>query len=133
MKGKNNALAVTVLLPVVIALAGCAAIPVKPGFDDTVFQQPAPVVQRAAIDALIATGFDITESEPLYAEGYRPRKRDSGTSCGGETVGIWLEAVEPSKTGVRVATAMSSYGIMCQKSWNGEILDEMQKALGKRQ
>jgi len=98
----------------------------------TVFQQPIEGVQRAAVDALVVTGFDVTKQEPTYVEGFRPRKVGFIlVGSGGETVGIWLASQGPNKTEVRVDTAKSLAGIAGQKNWDAEILNEMTKSLTK--
>ena len=132
MKEKSNVLVVTMLLCTAVALAGCATTPVRPETQGVVFQQPSEVVQKAAVDALAVTGFDVTKSEPLYVEGVRPRKIGFFVGSGGETVGIWLEPVESAKTKVRVDTAKTFVGIVGQKTWDEAILEEMEKSLGKR-
>lgn len=114
-------------------VAGCASMPVARGATPmTVFQQPIEGVQRAAVDALVVTGFDVTKQEPTYVEGFRPRKVGFIlVGSGGETVGIWLASQGPNKTEVRVDTAKSLAGIAGQKNWDAEILNEMTKSLTK--
>jgi hypothetical protein len=117
-------------------LVGCAAKPTKPSDPEikgVVFMESAETVQIAAVDALVVTGFEINKSEPLYVEGYRPRKVGLAVGSGGETVGIWLDKLEPSKTLVLIDTAKSLVGIVGQKTWDEIILEEMEKGLGKRQ
>lgn len=132
MEKRRTFMVVPMLLLVVVVLAGCAATPTKPETEGVIFQKPVDVVQKAAVDAIVVMGFDVKKSDPLYVEGYRP-----GTmgvlfvGSGGETVGIWLESFEVTKTRVRVCTAKSLYGILGQKNWNAEILAEMEKNLGK--
>ena len=85
VKEQNNALVATMLLCIVVALTGCASTPVRPESQGVVFQQPTNVVQKAAVDALVVTGFDVKKSEPLYVEGVRPRKVGFFVGSGGET------------------------------------------------
>jgi hypothetical protein len=89
------------------------------------------VVQKAALDSLIVSGFEIQKTEPLYVEGMRPHRVGLVVGSGGETVGVWLEALSDSRTAVRVDTAKSLLGIAGQRKWNEDILNEMSKTLGK--
>lgn len=119
-------------VPVALLLAaGCAATPVKPEAEGVVFAQPADVVAKAAVDALVVHGFDVEKKEPFYIEGFRPRKIGFFVGSGGETLGIWLQPLEPSKTRVQVKTALSVVGIVGQRDWDEEILAEMKKVLAK--
>jgi hypothetical protein len=129
----KQALVVMMLLPMAVTLAGCAATPARPESPGVVFQQPAAVVQQATVDALVATGFDIKKSDPLYVEGYRPRKVGMLVGSGGETVGVWLEALGSSRTRIHVDTAKSLVGVVGQKNWDDAILAELDKSLGKRE
>jgi hypothetical protein len=130
---KKHSAVVTILLISALALAGCTATPVRSQATQLVFQQPSHVVQKAGIDALAVNGFEITKTEPLYIEGYRPRTWGFFCTPGGETAGIWLEQIGPSQTKVWTNTAISSFGRLCQKDWTEKILSEMNKALEKRQ
>ncbi len=114
-----------------LILAGCSSTPQKPE-EAIIFDKPAPAVQRAAIDSLVVNGFEIQKTEPLYVEGYRPRRVGLIVGSGGETVGVWLDPLNDSKTGVRVDTARTALGLAGQRNWNAEILSEMTKVLGKR-
>ena len=129
----RHALAVIISVFIVVAVAGCAATPSRPESPGVVFQKTSDVVQKAAIDALVVTGFDIQKSEPLYVEGFRPHKVGFFVGSGGETVGIWIEPLGSSSTRVRVDTAKSLVGIVGQKNWDTEILAEMEKTLGRRE
>ncbi len=116
-------------MPLVL-VSGCASTPVASDATSTAtFQQPVERVQKAAIDALIVTGFDINKQEPTYIEGSRPRKLGLVVGSGGETVGVWLTARGSNKTNVKVDTAKSLVGIVGQKKWDAEILSEMSKSL----
>ena len=109
---------------------GCASSP-KP--DDSgpaaVFNHPVKDVQRAAVDALTVSGFDIKKQESGHVEGARPRKVGLVVGSGGETVGVWLKATAPTVTEVRVKTAKSFVGGAGQKTWDKVILAEMTKSL----
>ena len=124
---------VALLLTGVVALAGCASTPDKPPGHNAVFLRPAAEVQKAAVDALVELGFDVEKSEPVYVEGFRPRKVGLFVGSGGETVGIWIEPLGPSRTGVRVDTARSFVGIAGQKRWDEDVLDKLEKSLGKKE
>ncbi|MDP2753621.1 MAG: hypothetical protein Q8P40_04440 [Nitrospirota bacterium] len=80
----------------------------KPEIEGVVFQKQIEVVQKAAVDALVVLGFDVKKTEPTYVEGSRPRKIGLFVGSGGETVGIWLESLEPEKTVVRVIVTLLS-------------------------
>jgi type IV pilus biogenesis protein CpaD/CtpE len=122
-----------ILLTLASALvAGCASTPVaRDATPMTVFQQPIEQVQKAAVDALVGTGFNVAKQEPTYVEGFRPRKVGLFVGSGGETVGIRLASQGPNKTEVRVDTVKSFVGIVGQKNWDAEILNEMTKSLTK--
>lgn len=121
-------------MPLLMAtlLAGCGGrTPRMPKAEGVIFAKPSDAVQKAAVDALVVTGFDVNKSEPLYVEGFRPRRLGLFVGSGGETVGVWLEPAESTRTRVRITTAKSFAGIAGQKSWNQVILEEMEKSLGK--
>lgn len=123
----------TIPLVIISALvAGCASTPVaSDATRQTVFPQPIERVQKAVVDALVVTGFDVTKQEPTYVEGFRPRKVGFFVGSGGETVGVWLTEEGPNKTAVKVDTAKSLVGIVGQKTWDAEIFNEMSKSLTK--
>ena len=116
----------------VVFLAGCASTPTRPETAGVTFAKPAVVVQKAVLDALAVTGFDVKKAEPLYVEGFRPRKVGLLVGSGGETVGVWLEPLSEASTRVRVDTARSVVGIAGQKNWDQEIMKEIEKAIGNR-
>jgi hypothetical protein len=121
----------TISLVIASALVtGCASTPVASNASPhTVFPQPIEKVQKAAVDALVVTGFDITKQRPVYVEGFRPRKFGFVVGSGGETVGVWLTEQGANKTKVKVDTAKSFVGIVGQKNWDIEIFNEMSKSL----
>ncbi len=104
-----------------------------PVYAGPTFAKPVEEVRKAAVNALVVTGFDIEKNEPLYVEGFKPRKIGLIVGSGGETVGIWLESLDPGQTRVRINTAKSSFGILGQKSWNAEVLAAMERELGRAQ
>jgi hypothetical protein len=112
---------------------GCTAVPMKPESEGSVFQSRAETVHKAAVDALVVLGFDITKSEPLYLEGYRPRNWGFFSSSGGETCGIWLTSLDVTRTSVFINTATTSFGRMGQKTWDAEILSQLNKTLGQHE
>jgi hypothetical protein len=121
----------TICLSIVIGCVacGCSATPTRPEKGGVVFDHPPGAVHKASLDAMTANGFEIQKEEPLYVEGYRPRKMGAFVGSGGETAGIWLEMVPPDKTRVLVATAKSFVGIAGQKIWDEELLAAMRKSL----
>jgi len=127
---KNSVMNLMTVFLIICFLSGCSAIPIKPD-NSQVFDQPIDAVQNAAHDALSVTGFRVKKAEPFYIEGYRPRTWGFLCSPGGETAGIWLEQLGPSKTNVSVSTAISSFGALCQKDWTQMIYSEMNKTLSK--
>jgi hypothetical protein len=112
----HNVTLILALGGLIAFMAGCASTPkatdAKVG---AVFQRPIDNVQKAAVDALAVTGFDITKKEANYIEGFRPRKVGLFVGSGGETVGVWLTAQTPDKTEVKVRTARSFVGGAGQK------------------
>jgi len=123
---------VTLFGLILALIVGCASTPVAsdatPGM---VFEQPIVQVQKAAVDALVVTGFDVSKQELTYVEGFRPRKIGLFVGSGGETVGIWLTEQGPNQTAVKVDTTRSFVGIVGQKIWNTDIMNEMTKSLTK--
>ncbi len=125
---------VPLLLIAVVALSACASTPERPAAaHSAVFAKPAADVQKAAVDALVVLGFEVKKSDPTYVEGYRPRKVGLFVGSGGETVGIWVEPLGPSRTGVRVDTARTFVGGAGQKRWDDDVVNELQKSLGTKE
>jgi hypothetical protein len=117
-----------------ILCTGCASTPKQsPGLRGVLFNSSLEETQKAAIDALMIKGFDITKSDSTYVEGFMPRKFGLAVGSGGETVGIWLEPRGADATEVRVDTAKSLVGIVGQKNWDQEVVFEMQKILREKQ
>jgi hypothetical protein len=131
MRENKSAIVFPIVLLLIVALTSCAATPTKPEVEGVIFQKPADVVQKAAIDALVVMGFDVKKSDPLYVEGFRSHKVGLFVGSGGETVGIWLESLETSKTRVRISTAKSFVGMVGQKNWDDDIRAEMERLLAK--
>jgi hypothetical protein len=116
-------------LVVVAGLTGCASSPTKPTQSGTLFRAAPDAVQKAAVVALVANGFDVTKQEARYLEGSRPRKVGLFVGSGGETAAIWIEPVDADSSTVRVDTARSLLGLAGQKNWDSEIIIELTKAL----
>jgi hypothetical protein len=116
-----------------LTLAGCASAPSGGSSATNVsFDYPAAVVQKAAVNALSVTGFDIQKSDPTYVEGFRPRKVGLFVGSGGETVGVWIQPVSASKTTAKVETEKSLVGIVGQKNWDDEVIDAMRSSLSRQ-
>jgi len=114
-----------------VALAGCSATPTRPSnAPSIIYNKSEAVVQKAAVDALEANGFEIDRSDTDYVGGSRPHKIGLLVGSGGESAGVWLSPVGRSKTAVKVSTAKSLLGIVGQKNWDAEIIAEMDKSVG---
>lgn len=124
------------VLAAALALAACASTPTRPTADSNKavkFAQPAAKVHQVAVDSLVVLGFDVKVEKPDYVEGFRPHKVGLFVGSGGETVGVWLTPIGDAATRVEVDTARSFVGIAGQKVWDDDVLNEMEKALGKRE
>ncbi len=120
----------------IIGLAGCAtsgkALPNSPeGNPGVVLEYPIEKVQQAAVNSLAVIGCDIVKQDPAYVEGHRPNKIGLFVGSGGETVRVWLEALDPQKTNVKVKTAKSFVGMAGQKNWDKQVMNEISAELGK--
>jgi hypothetical protein len=107
--------------------SACATTPVMPA-PSVVFPKPVADVQQAAVNALVILGIDVTRNELLHVGGYRRWRMGWGRSTGGETLGIQLEPLAPSRTRVRIDTV---YGGGGQTDWTGPVLREMTRILGE--
>ena len=116
-----------------IGFAGCTTAFIKPIQDHT-FNQPELVVEQAALDALAFSGFFVATHYAHFLQGFRPRLV-GGKWCnaGGETATIRLQESTPSTTTVWVTTELSSYGLLCQMDWTGELLSEIESSLSKEE
>jgi hypothetical protein len=110
-------------------LTGCASSPTKPPASGTLFKAAPDAVQKAAVVALVANGFEVTKQDARYVEGSRPRKWGLFVGSGGETAGIWIEPVDADTSRVRVDTARTFAGLAGQQNWDSEIIIELTKAL----
>ena len=116
----------------VAVMAGCASVPhASDAKVKAVLQQPIEKVQQASVSALTVTGFDLQKQESTYVEGFRPRKMGLFVGSGGETVGVWLAALSPAQTEVKVKTSKSIAGMAGQKNWDNEVMAEITRMLGK--
>lgn len=114
-----------------VALAGCSATPTRPSnAPSIVYNKGEAAVQQAAVDALVANGFEIDGSGSDYVGGSRPHKMGLLVGSGGESAGVWLSPLDRGKTAVSVSTAKSLLGIVGQKNWDAEIIAEMDRRLG---
>lgn len=131
----NKVAAKFVMVGCVLGLAGCAATLTKPAntVPGVVYDKPEAVVQKAAVDALVANGFVISKSDAEYVEGARPHKMGLLVGSGGESAGVWLSSLGSDKTSVKVETAKSFAGRVGQKDWDKEIIAGMDKSIGAHQ
>jgi hypothetical protein len=113
-----------------VTLAGCSATPTRPDTPSIVYNKSEATVQKAAVDALLANGFEIGKSDTDYVGGSRPHKIGLVVGSGGESAGVWLSPLGRDKTAVKVSTAKSILGIVGQKNWDAEIIAEMDKSIG---
>ena len=121
-----------ILVLAVLALVGCVSAPkLANAKTSAIFPHPIDKVQKAAVDAIAVSGFNIKKQELSYVEGVRPRKIGLVVGSGGETIGIWLTSQSPERTEVKVSTAKSLVGIAGQKDWSDQIIAEMKKTLNK--
>lgn len=131
MKLTLNAPAFGFALLLTCSLLACTATPVKPGGFQGEYNKPLKVVKQAGIDAMAVNGFEVTQNDPAYIEGHRPRTWGFFCTPGGEGVGIWLEETSPSHTQARISSEKSSFGRACQEEWAAPILTEMEKSLAR--
>ena len=131
MKPTLDAAVLGIALILTCSLSACTATPVKPGGFQGEYNQPLKVVKQASVDAMAVNGFQVTQNEPTYIEGHRPRTWGFFCTPGGEGVGIWLEETNPSHTQARISSEKSHFGRACQEEWAAPILTEMAKTLGQ--
>ena len=131
MKKQFNMTTLGFAIVLACSLSACTATPVKPGGFQGEYDKPLSVVKQASIDAITVHGFDLTQNNPTYIEGHRPRTWGFLCTPGGEGVGIWLEETSPSHTRAWINSEKSSFGMACQKDWTAPILMEMEKSLGQ--
>jgi hypothetical protein len=115
-----------------LLLAGCVSAPNEPipkAGNSESFSYPIAKVQQAALDALTANGFDVEKNEQSYIQGHRPQHMGLVISSGGETVGVWLTAIDPNSTSVLVAVRKSMGGFPGQRNLTPEVLAAMRKSL----
>jgi hypothetical protein len=115
-----------------LLIVGCSATPTRPGdaAPSVTYARPVAVVQKAAVDALVANGFVVSKSDAQYVEGARPHKMGLVVGSGGESAGVWLSPLGSDKTSVKVSTAKSFAGMAGQKNWDKEIVADMDKSVG---
>jgi hypothetical protein len=132
MKNQFDMIALGFAVILSCLLSACTATPIKPGGFQGEYDKPLDVVKQASIDAITVHGFEVTQNNPTYIEGHRPRTWGFFCTPGGEGVGIWLEQTSQSHTRAWINSEKSSFGMACQKEWVGPILAEMEKSLGQR-
>jgi len=116
-----------------VSLAGCASAPSGGSSATNVsFDYPAATVQKAAVNALSVTGFDIQKSDPGYVEGFRPRKVGLFVGSGGETIGVWIQPVSANRTNAKVETEKSVFGYVGQKNWDDDVIAAMRSSLARQ-
>jgi hypothetical protein len=109
---------------------GCASTPEQEELEQQyMLENSLAETNRAAVDALTVLGFEIEENTDTYVEGHRPHKIGLFVGSGGETVGVWLEAISDKQTKVKIDTAKSFAGYVGQKDWDEEMIAEMRKFL----
>jgi hypothetical protein len=126
---------VALLLMVGMAAAACVAAPEKPRVRNAIYPRPAAQVQKAVAEALLMMGFEMKKSGPTYIEALKPRKVVGPVDTGGDTVGVWIDRLGPSRTGIRVSTTRSvlGVGVPAQKHYEEDILYELEELLGRRE
>lgn len=97
----------------------------------TIYQHSIEEVRPAAARALSFVGCKIETQEDFYVEGKRPNKMGFFVGSGGETVKVFLNPSSTNQTQVWADTDLSFVGIVGQKSWNQQVLDEMTRILNK--
>ena len=97
----------------------------------TVYQHPIEEVRPAAARALNFVGCKVETQEDFYITGKRPNKMGFFVGSGGETVKVFLYPQSTNQTQVWVDTDLSFVGIVGQKDWNKEVIDEMTHILNK--
>ena len=116
----------------VLVCTGCGSFPKESDAKTQAsFEQPLERAQKAATEALAMTGFEIKTQEPGHLEGARPRKVGAFVGSGGEKVGVWLTALTPNRTEVKVKTNQSFTGRAGQKDWDSEIIAQMTRTLAQ--
>jgi len=115
---------------IMLLVSACATTPKADlAASRDIFHHSADVVQQAAVNALILTGFQLTKKEKNYLQGNRPLKPGLIIGSGGETVGVWLSLVLPDKTQVKIHTTKTFIGYVGQKDWGNEMLYKITKEL----
>jgi hypothetical protein len=71
---------------------------------------------------------DVKLDDTNYIEGMRPLRMKGMGIVGGETIRIWLEALEPERNRVRIQTV---YGGNAQTDWTPAVFREMTIVLGE--
>jgi hypothetical protein len=117
----------------VAVLSGCASAPTRPDGIGRVFPRAPDVIQKAAVNALVVSGFEIEKQEALYVQGFKTRQVGLFVGSGGETVGVWIEPAGPMRTRVYIDTAKSLLGIVGQRNWNEDVMTMLEHELARPQ
>lgn len=111
-------------------LSACSSTPTQPTSEPGAkFEHTISDVHAAALSALSEHGFEVSTNEETYIEGKRPHKVGALVGSGGETIGVWLLAINSETTQVKVDTAKSFVGMAGQKDWDDEVMASIRAAL----
>jgi hypothetical protein len=123
------------VLVFVLMSQGCSPVvyPKRPEGPGVTFKASTVAVQRAAIHALVVNGFKVSKETPTYVEGKRPRLVGVFVGSGGETAGVWIDALDSTTSIVRVHTGKAGTEFVGQQNWDSEIIIETTKALKREQ
>ncbi len=91
-------------------------------------RKPLVEVRRAAFLPFERINIDVKGDDTNYIEGMRPLRMKGMGIVGGETIRIWLDALEPERTRVRIQTV---YGGNAQTDWTPAVFREMTIVLGE--
>lgn len=98
----------------------------------TVYDRPIEEVRPAAARALAFVGCKLEVQEPFFITGHRPNKFGLFVGSGGENVKVFLYPESTNQTKVWVDTDKTFVGIVGQKDWNQQVLEEMTRELTQR-
>ncbi|MEP6888666.1 MAG: hypothetical protein ABI945_10150 [Nitrospirales bacterium] len=104
----------------VLNFSGCTATPVHPRIPHASFKGPLLLVQDAALNSIVISGFAVDKTEMSYIEASRIRIQGTRCSPGGEAVGIWFEE-NGDEIKVFISTATTFFGMLCQRDWTPMI------------
>lgn len=97
-----------------------------------VVHHPLKVAHQAAENSLSVSGFTkIVRNDDVFLEAERPRHMGLFVGSGGEICRIWLTAVTPDETNVKVDSIKTFAGMLGQKEWDSTVLAEILRDLNK--